>query len=170
MHRVVADHMIEYLPALHRFAGSLTKNPHDAEDLVHDCVERALSREDQFEPGTNLRAWLFTICRNLFLNKCRKNSRRGKSIPYEDYESEIAVKPAQEISLNMEDTKDAIRSLPQIDKDVLSLVAINGVRYDEAAIKLNVPVGTVRSRLSRARSRLADRLEERGHDDLPMAA
>ena len=149
------------IPALRRFARSLTRNADTADDLVQDCIERAMTRWHLFEPGTNLRAWLFTICRRLFLNNCRRAATRGVHVDYEDVISAVPVKPMQEISMELEDVKAAFAELPLNDRVILSLITMEGMKYKEAADLLDLPVGTVRSRLSRARSKLMEKIESR---------
>ncbi len=153
------EQMIEHLPALQRYACTLTRDSDRADDLVQDCVERALTRWHLYEQGTNLRAWLFTICRRLFLNECRKTATRGVHIEYEDVRMAIPVKAQQEAKVELEELKSAFQTLPLNDKVVLSLITLEGLKYEEAAVLLNVPVGTIRSRLSRARSKLTVLLE-----------
>ncbi len=153
------DALEDHMPALRRFAQSLTKSAHEADDLVQDSLERAMTRWHLFEQGTNLRAWLFTICRRLFLNNCRRTSTRGVHVEYEDVRMAIPVKAAQESAMELNDVKAAFASLPMKDKVILSLVTMEGLKYEEAAKILDLPIGTVRSRVSRARSRLLNTLE-----------
>lgn len=140
---------------LHRFALSLTRNWDDAGDLVQDSVERALRKQHLFEPGTNLRAWLFTICRRQFLNQIRKRKTNGTHIALEDIaESALSTQSNQEQAMQLQYVVDGFHRLPVRDKSVLSLIVLDGLTYEEAGARLGIPVGTVRSRLSRARARL----------------
>lgn len=144
----------ECLPALNRFALQLTRNQDRAADLVQDCVERALRKAHLFD-GANLRSWLFTICRRVFLNQIRSEKTRGVAVELDDApQSRIASVETQEQTMHYNDVVDAFERLPMNDKVILSLVVIEGLKYEEAAEMLDVPVGTVRSRLSRARARL----------------
>ena len=150
----------DILPALHRFALSLTRNEDKANDLVQDSVERALVKAEHFQPGTNLRSWIFTVCRRVFLNQIRKQKTRGVSVEISDApQSFIAEAASQESVMAFNEMAESFEKLPLRDKVVLSLVVIEGMKYDEAAKVLNVPVGTVRSRLSRARKRLKELTE-----------
>ena len=146
--------LVDCLPALRRFALSLTRSPSDADDLVQDTVERAIARSSHFTAGTNLRAWLFTICRNHFLTGRRKHAAQGEQVAMEDMTADLPVAPAQEDRLLMRDLVRSFSTLSQVDQDVITTVAIGGMRYDEAARQMRVEVGTVKSRVSRARARL----------------
>ena len=163
----------DVLPALRRFALSLTRNEDQADDLVQDSVERAIAKSEYFEPGTNLRSWMFTLCRRVFLNQIRKQKTRGAVVDLDDApQSSVAAAPTQYTSVECNEVIQGFDRLPMRDKVVLSLVAVEGLKYEEAAEVLDVPVGTVRSRLSRARARLKE-LVEAGNDagaDLASAA
>lgn len=147
------------LPALHRFALQLTRNQDRACDLVQDSVERALRKAHLFD-GSNLRSWLFTICRRVFLNQIRSEKARGVAVEMDDApQSRLSSAQTQEQSMHFNDVVDAFHKLPVNDRVILSLVVVEGMKYEEAAEMLDVPVGTVRSRLSRARSRLMGMVE-----------
>lgn len=150
------------LPALNRFAMTLTRNEDRAGDLVQDTVERALRKVHLFD-GSNLRSWLFTICRRVFLNQIRSEKTRGRAVAVEDApQSAVSVAQNQEISMHFRDVVDAFQQLPLNDRVVLTLVVVEGRKYEEAAELLDIPIGTVRSRLSRARTRLEGLM---GQDD-----
>lgn len=158
------------LPALHRFAYTLTRNEDRAADLVQDCVERCLRKQHLFD-GQNLRSWMFTVCRRVFLNQIRRDKVRGIPVDMDDApQSKLSISAFQEDKMHYQDVVESFRELPHNDKVVLSLVAIEGLKYEEAAELLEVPVGTVRSRLSRARSRLRDLLESAETKGTSMAA
>lgn len=147
------------MPALQRFAYTLTRNHDAAADLVQDSVERCLKKQHLFD-GENLRSWMFTVCRRVFLNQLRREKSRGTSVDLEDApQSRLSIRAHQEENMHYQDVVESFRELPLNDKVVLSLIAIEGLKYEEAAELLEVPVGTVRSRLSRARSRLRELLE-----------
>lgn len=147
------------LPALNRFAYTLTRNHDAAADLVQDSVERCLKKKHLFD-GQNLRSWMFTVCRRVFLNQLRREKSRGTSVDIEDApQSHLSIRALQEENMHYRDVVESFRELPLNDKVVLSLIAIEGLKYEEAADLLEVPVGTVRSRLSRARSRLRELIE-----------
>lgn len=156
---ISSDELRQALPALHRFAYSLTRSHDRSADLVQDCVERCLRKQHLFD-GENLRAWMFTICRRVFLNELRREKARGTSVDIDEAPHRtLSMDASQEDSLHFREVVGGFRALPKNDRMVLSLVAIEGLRYEDAAAVLDVPVGTVRSRLSRARSRLRELIE-----------
>jgi RNA polymerase sigma-70 factor (ECF subfamily) len=160
----------ELLPRLVAFARYLTKNPADADDLVQSSVERALQRIDQFTPGTNLKAWLFTIMRNLYINEIRRLARRGTTADASECEDLFPVAACQDDRLVWRDFMRAYATLPDVHKRVIDLVAVDGWSYQEAADMLEVPVGTIRSRLSRARTHLSTYYDDAGDNVVaPMA-
>jgi RNA polymerase sigma-70 factor, ECF subfamily len=165
IHREIED----LLPRLLTFARYLTKNPADADDLVQASVERALRRIDQFTPGTNLKAWLFTIMRNLHINEIRRLARRGTPADASECEDLFPVAACQEDRLELRDFMRAYATLPDVHKRVIDLVAVDGWSYQEAADMLKVPVGTIRSRLSRARTQLSDFNRDLGDTPTPAS-
>ena len=147
--------LYDTLPALRRFALSLTRNQDSADDLVQDSIERALRKAHYYEPGTNFRSWIFTLCRRLFLNQVRKQKTRGIMVELEDSpQSKLSTPAHQEQKFEFKEFIEHFDKLPPRDRDVISMVAIDGLKYAEAAEILEIPVGTIRSRLSRARERL----------------
>lgn len=140
------------LPNMRRYARALTRNPDDADDVVQDALVSALSKRHQFRPGTNLRAWLFTIVRNAFHDRIRR-SRRQAAAPLEEGEH-LATGANQEDHVSCVEVATAFRRLPGPSREVITLVVFEGMSYEQAAAFLGVKVGTVRSRLSRARSML----------------
>ncbi|WP_374650926.1 sigma-70 family RNA polymerase sigma factor [Dongia sp.] len=155
--------LLDVIPHLRAFARSLTRNRDQADDLTHDAVVRALAAIDQFTPGTNFKAWMFTILRNLYYNECRK--RWIKSTPIDDLAGdEPSIGPAQEANLEFNDFRRAFWQLNADQREVLILVGASGFSYEEAAEVCNCRVGTVKSRVSRARAELKQLLE---HGNLP---
>jgi RNA polymerase sigma-70 factor (ECF subfamily) len=142
------------IPSLRRYARSLTRDPDDADDLMQDSLERAISRRHQFRPGTNLRAWLFTIVRNRHYDTLRGRQRRGWHAPIESYEARLRTPARQLDRLDMRDFRRAFFALPRADRRILYLIGVEGLSYEQAADRLGVANGTVKSRLSRARDRL----------------
>ncbi|MDB5375035.1 MAG: polymerase sigma-70 factor, family protein [Belnapia sp.] len=140
------------IPRLRRFARVLTRGSDQADDLVQETLLRAIAAQAQFEPGTNLRAWLFTILRHARA----ANVRRAARSPIMEAETlpEAAVSGGQEERQSMRDVSNAFRLLAPIHREALWLVVVEGLDYAEAARILNVPPGTLRSRLSRAREAL----------------
>ncbi len=155
------DALEDEIPHLRRFARSLVRNPDKADDLVQDTLERAIRRHSSFETGTSLRAWLFTILRNLHIDQCRKAKRRGDTVEIDDFDTALSVAPAQGTRTELREFMTAFAALDQRDQDLLNMVAIDGLSYEAAAEIFDVQVGTIKSRLSRARARLRD-LEEYG--------
>ena len=146
--------IIEQIPRLRRYARALTGNQTLADDLVQDCLERAWSRFYLWRRGSNLRAWLFTILHNQYTNMVRRERRRPTLVPLSDRGSERAVDPAQEAYVEIGSVAVALRQLPEEQRAVILLVGLEGMTYAEAAKVLEVPIGTVMSRLARGRARL----------------
>ncbi len=144
----------ELIPRLRRYARSLTRDTTRADDLVQDCLCRAIRKRHLFEPDTDLRAWLFTLMHNQYVNNVRGAVREGINIPVEDVAPILSTAATQSASLDLRDLDRAMARLPVEQRHVLLLVGLEGFAYDDVAKILNVPVGTVRSRLSRAREAL----------------
>lgn len=155
-----AEEITACIPRLRRYARSLTGNRTLAEDLVQDTLERAWARFHMWRRGSDLRAWLFAIMHNLHVNQAR--SRFGKpSETLEDEALELAVRGTQEDRLALRDLKEALERLPDEQREVLLLVGLEQMSYEEAAHVLSIPLGTVMSRLSRGRERLRALMEGR---------
>ena len=142
------------IPALRRYAWALCRDQHAADDLVQDCLERALSSWLLRRPGGNLRSWLFAILHNGFVSGRRQAARRGAPIGLDERASELGQPAAQESTVAMGDLLAALDALPDEQRAVLLLVGVEDLTYGEAARVLDVPIGTVMSRLSRGRERL----------------
>ena len=156
--------------SLSRLCGQVDR----ADDLVQDTLLRALSHIDRFERGTNLNAWLFTILRNLFHSEYRKR-RREVEDPDGSYAGRLKVQPEQGSRLDFEDFRSALAKLPHDQREALLLVGASGFSYEEAANICGCAVGTIKSRVNRARSRLAgllavDDVEDLGPDRMTRAA
>ena len=147
--------LIEHLPRLRRYARALTGDVMRADDLVQDTLERALVKLDLWQPGTDLRAWLFTLMHNLFLNQIRAHRPADSAL---DEALDIPVSGGQMEALGARDIHAALARLPHPQREVMLLVGLEQFAYDEAAQVLGVPVGTVMSRLSRARERMRQML------------
>lgn len=153
-------HLLEMqIPRLRRYARALTRDAVRADDLVQSCLVRALAKAHLWQPGTDLRAWLFTILHNQHVNDVRRAVREGINIPVEDMAPVLTAPPAQVASLRLRDLDRALARLPEEQRQVLLLVGIEGMRYEEVATALDVPVGTVRSRVSRGRDTLRQLME-----------
>lgn len=145
--------IVAEIPRLRRYARVLMRDPAMADDLVQDCLERALGRLHLFRPGTNLRAWLFTIMHNLHVN-ARIRTGRSPEIPGAPQSDGGEAAPAQGGGLLLRDLERALGALPEEQRTVVLLVGLEGLSYRDTADVLGVPVGTVMSRLARGRERL----------------
>jgi RNA polymerase sigma-70 factor (ECF subfamily) len=147
------------IPRLRRYARYLARDADLADDLVQDCLTRAIAKIDSWTPGTNLRAWLFVILRNCYINELRRGQRMG-AIGEASSDYELIPTPAnQEAHISLLEVRNAYLTLSEEHREVLLLVAIEGLQYEEAAGVAGVAIGTIRSRLSRARQALRDALE-----------
>jgi RNA polymerase sigma-70 factor (ECF subfamily) len=142
------------IPRLRRYARALTHDAARADDLVQETLCRALRKAHLWEPGSNLRAWLFTLLHNQHVNDVRKITREGQSTAVEDVTPHLSIAPTQPAKLELRDLDRAIGRLPDEQRQVVLLIGLEGLRYEQVAEILGVPVGTVRSRLSRAREAL----------------
>ncbi|MHA1564391.1 MAG: RNA polymerase sigma factor [Alphaproteobacteria bacterium] len=147
--------IIAEIPQLRRFACALARDPVAADDLVQDCLERALGRLHLYREKTNIRAWLFTILRNLYRNQRRGIARRPSEIPFDEQQQTLGgTAPNQGQGLAIHDLGQALSSLPDLQREVILLIGLEGMSYKETAKILGAPVGTVMSRLSRGRETL----------------
>jgi RNA polymerase sigma factor (sigma-70 family) len=147
------------IPALRRYARALVRNRADADDLVQDCLERAVSRWYQRRDGS-VRAWLFTILHNLAINQFRRSATRGRHVTIDEAnEDDFGEAAVQEQKQMYRDVMNKLAKLPEDQRTVLLLVAVEDISYGDAAKVLGIPVGTVMSRLSRARERLQQEME-----------
>jgi RNA polymerase sigma-70 factor, ECF subfamily len=147
--------LIELLPSLRAFAMSLTRNRSSADDLVQDTIVKAWTNSEKFTLGTNLQAWLFTILRNTYYSSLRKG-RREVADPDGTHAQGLFVKPDHDGRLAYNDFQRAFDRLSPEHREVLTLVGASGFSCEEAAVTMGVAVGTVKSRASRARKRLAE--------------
>lgn len=155
-----SDALIASLPVLRRFALSLCKRGDVADDLVQLTAERAFKAQATYDPSTRLDAWLFRILRNAWIDMTRKQSTRGTEIDVVDNPEAISVdgRTIVESKMALNETEKALQTLPQDQRAVLLLVCVEGLSYAEAAEALEVPKGTVMSRLARGRTALATEL------------
>ncbi len=152
------DQLPDHIPALRAFAVSLTRNMTEADDLVQDTILKAWSKFDRFTPGTDLRAWLFTILRNTFFS-ARRKTRREVADPDGIHAGGLFEAPAHDGRLAMGDFRRAFDQLSAEHREVLILVGANGYSYEEAGEMMGVATGTAKSRANRARARLAELLK-----------
>jgi len=152
------------IPNLRAFAVSLTHNTDRADDLVQETLVKAWDKHESFQPGTNLKAWLFTILRNEFYSQMRK---RGREVQDTDgaMTARMAVHPSQHGSVDLEDFRAALRTLPEDQREAIILIGASGFSYEEAADICGCAVGTIKSRVSRARTRLQEILGVSGEAD-----
>jgi RNA polymerase sigma factor (sigma-70 family) len=150
------------IPALRRYARALLRERAAADDLVQDCLERVIRRWHQRRADGNTRAWVFTILRNLALNRLKQTARRGAHLAIEDAgEAAVASAASQEDGLRHRDLLRGLEGLTEEQRSVLLLVSVEDLSYADAALVLDVPMGTVMSRLSRARDNLLRAMEGR---------
>lgn len=149
------DGILDQLPRLRRYARALTGDRAAADDLVQDTVERALSRSSLFARGSRLDAWLMTVMHNLYMSQMRRAAARPAMMPLDDLSAESATTaPAASAALDLRDLERSLALLPLEQRETLLLVALEEFSYEQTAAILGVPVGTVMSRLARARTRL----------------
>lgn len=153
----VRDVMLAAIPSLRAFAVSLSGSVNSADDLVQETVMRAMTHIDSFTPGTNMSAWLLTILRNLFRSQYRKR-RREVEDPDGSHVASLKLPPEQFGRLEFKELIEALAKLPRVQREALLLVAASGFSYEEAAEICQIAVGTVKSRVSRARQQLAELL------------
>jgi RNA polymerase sigma-70 factor (ECF subfamily) len=157
----IREQIVTLLPRLRRFARNLTRNPHDADDVVQIAVERALTRLDQWRSDARLDGWMFKIVRNAWIDELRSRQRRDKVFLAEEAGDNIgADSMARETELLS--VHSAMARLPEDQRVAVSLVLIEGLSYKEAAEVLDVPIGTLTSRLARGREALQALLGNEG--------
>lgn len=144
--------MTEQIPALRRYARALTGDRTSADDLVQDTLERAWSKLHMWRIGSDMRAWMFSIMHNTFINHIRKN--KITTVSMDEDALDVPTRATQEDNLEMRDLASAIGKLPHEYREVLLLVGLEQMSYEEVSKVLDIPMGTVMSRLSRGRERL----------------
>jgi len=157
--------VIEQLPGLRRYARALTGDAWAADDLVQDTLERACAKWQLWLAGSDLRAWLFTLMHNLYVNQ-RRGVQPGPSTPLDDIQSELPAPEGDRDSAM--DLARCLQRLPDDQRAVLLLVALEDMSYSDAAQVLGIPIGTVMSRLSRARARLRELMDGTDSTSRPM--
>jgi RNA polymerase sigma factor (sigma-70 family) len=157
--------LVAAIPALRSFAYSLTYDADRSDDLVQDTLIRAWAKADSFTPGTHLIAWLFTILRNLFYSEQRKRGREIEDAEGKHAERLIAL-PDHDAHLELSDFQTALSALPRSQQEALLLIGAQGFSYEEAAAICEVAVGTIKSRVNRARTVLVERLGMAGTGDI----
>ncbi|MGC2198648.1 MAG: sigma-70 family RNA polymerase sigma factor [Stellaceae bacterium] len=142
------------LPRLRRYALILTRDAAAADDLVQECVARGIAKIHLWTAGTDLRAWLFMILHNQYVSHNRRATREGSTVEWIDSAPGLTCAPQQIAQLELRELEQAIRSLPKEQRNAVLLVGLTRATYEEIAIACDVPVGTIRSRLSRGRQTL----------------
>jgi RNA polymerase sigma-70 factor, ECF subfamily len=152
----IRERMVAVLPRLRRFAYALTGSAEQGDDLVQDACLRALSRIDQWQPGTRLDSWMYRIAQNIWLDRVRANKVRGEVVDVEAAEGIVGSdgRDVAESELTLQTVAAALARLPAEQRAVIALVCVEGASYKEAAEITGVPIGTVMSRLARARRAL----------------
>ncbi|MCL4164832.1 UNVERIFIED_CONTAM: hypothetical protein GTU68_067109 [Idotea baltica] len=165
----VREGLVEAIPNLRAFAMSLCGRSAWADDLVQETLVRAWAKADSYRDGTNLMAWLFTILRNEFYSQLRKRKREVEDIDGAQA-AQLTAEPAQLPHLEVRDFKAALALLPEDQREAIVLIGASGFSYDEAADIMGCAIGTVKSRLSRARTRLAEILDGNELNETPEVA
>lgn len=147
------------VPRLRRYARALLRNGEEADDLVQDCLERAWSRAHRWRPDSDLRAWLFTILHNLYVNRIRRLARHPMTSMDQAVERADPKPSGQDRAMSLRDLELGLAALPPEQREVLLMVCLEGLSYQQVAEILGVPVGTVMSRLHRGRERMRRWLE-----------
>ena len=150
----ISERIVELLPRLRRFARSLSRNQHDADDLVQSVVERAWRNIEQLRPGANLGSWMFGIMKNAWIDDRRARTRRGEVALPEDSGEHPAVSPG-DANAALWSVSEAMTKLPEEQRLAIALVLVEGMSYKEASELLEIPIGTLTSRLARGRTALA---------------
>ncbi len=155
------EEMLALLPRLRRFARSLARNDADADDLCQLSVERALKARDQWQPGTRLDAWMYRIMRNIWIDEARARTRRAATFAPEEEGLAVGDDGHEAIERNVaiSEVDRAMAKLPDEQREVIALVLVEGLAYKEAAEILEIPMGTLTSRLVRGRQALVQMLE-----------
>ncbi|NDU99783.1 sigma-70 family RNA polymerase sigma factor [Pseudoroseicyclus tamaricis] len=157
----ISDDIVAFIPALRAFGRSLTRNANDADDLVQETLMKAIGAAHSFKPGTNLRAWLFTIMRNTFYTNA--NRARRETTGAADCVSGLVTTPdTQEWSVRGRELMEAVDRLPHQFREMLILVVMLGESYEQSAVICNCAVGTVKSRVARARAMVIEDLGDSG--------
>ncbi|WP_312366965.1 sigma-70 family RNA polymerase sigma factor [Ensifer sp.] len=150
----VEDQVVDLIPALKAFARTFVSSAHEGDDLVQETLVRALRSIHRFEPGTNLKSWLFTIMHNAFRTQYKLRKREAPGV-IDCADMPIPMEPSQEWKILNKDLRNALASLSPEHRDVLILVAGYGLSYKEASDVCGCAIGTIKSRLNRARDELA---------------
>jgi len=158
------------IPRLRRYARALTRNPDRADDLVQETLLRAISKSHLWQVGTDLRAWLFTLMHNQHVNIVRRAMRDENTVDIEQLSSRLAATSDPTASRQLHELEETLGCISEEQREVILLVGLEGMSYEDTAQILNVPIGTVRSRLSRARDALRQLLDMQAEEPRQFAA
>jgi RNA polymerase sigma-70 factor, ECF subfamily len=153
------EQIVALLPRLRRFARTLARNAHDADDIVQIAVERALARLDQLRPDSQLSSWLFGIVRNAWLDEVRARGRRGRIFAPQELGEQVGEESPGAVADTIA-VQDALARLPDEQRIAVGLVLVEGLSYKEAARVMEIPIGTLTSRLARGREALQEMLSD----------
>lgn len=163
------ESVVETIPALRAFARTFCRDPNDADDLVQETLTKALANLDKFQEGTRLKSWLFTIMRNTFCTQIKVTTREAPG-EADCISTRPSVTPAQEWSVRSREVREAIERLSPPHREVLVLIGVLGVSYEETALICGCTMGTIKSRLNRARASVLDMLGESSAESLVETA
>ncbi len=161
--RPLQNEIVKLMAPLPAFSRNLTRNPTDADDLLQEGLVKALANIHQFTRGTNLKAWMFAITRNTFYTNCRKK-RREAAAPLDDIMDGLRIEATQDWPIIVEEVNEAMQCLPSDQKEALMLVGSGGMSYEKAAKQCGCALGTIKSRVSRGRTRLREHLFLDAHE------
>jgi RNA polymerase sigma-70 factor (ECF subfamily) len=164
-----ADALVAQLPALRRYAMALAGNAALADDLVQDCIERALGQEAQLREQQRLAGWLRRILYNLYIDEIRRNRRRGREQDIDELADHLELSAPAPDNSAMKEFTQAVNRLSAEHRQILLLVSVEELSYREIADELEIPLGTVMSRLARARERLRELMQSRTAEIIPLA-
>lgn len=156
------------IPHLRRYAFALVHDPVSADDLVQDCLERALRKWWLWKPSGRIRSWLFRMLYRIYLNQAGTRRRDAALLPLADNHELVSVMSRQSLAIELREIGSAINRLPDDQRAAILLVALEDVNYDEAAWILGIPVGTLRSRLSRGRETLRAAASDEEPEEIPL--
>jgi RNA polymerase sigma-70 factor (ECF subfamily) len=153
------EQIVGLLPRLRRFARTLARNAHDADDVVQIAIERALARLDQLRPGSEISSWLFGIVRNAWIDEVRGRARQGRVFAVEALGEQVGEDSMGSVADTLA-VQDALARLPEEQRSAVGLVLVEGLSYKEAARVMEIPIGTLTSRLARGREALQEMLSD----------
>jgi RNA polymerase sigma-70 factor (ECF subfamily) len=153
------EQIVGLLPRLRRFARTLARNGHDADDIVQIAIERALARIEQLRPGANLSSWLFGIIRNAWIDEVRARGRQGRIFAPPELGAQVGEEPLGTVADTLA-VQAALERLPDEQRTAIGLVLVEGLSYKEAARIMEIPIGTLTSRLARGREALQEMLSD----------